>query len=181
VQFWQNHCQATESDSCDEYDETIFDENEGVPKPFHAWNSPPAKQKARAGDKQSENDEKLVAVLNKTEMMVLHFHQGCGLLHGGSRRSWACWDILALNPYFYRAPPSSTCCGTWAALRGNSNDSVQLLAAMGRKSNIGVGKSMVIRDYLVFFREIMRDLLAPGQRFFTLPGAPRLEILLNAV
>ena len=55
----------------------ILDEADGAPTPSDPLNSPPCKRKAVARDRRQ--DEELAAVLGKTEIMDLNFHQCSGL------------------------------------------------------------------------------------------------------
>jgi hypothetical protein len=68
---------AADQKTCAEYIEMRLDENEGAPKPTDVFRSPPGKRKAGACD-DIQSDANLAAVLNKTELMVLNFHQHCG-------------------------------------------------------------------------------------------------------
>ena len=57
--------------------EIILDEAKGSPKLSEALYSPPWKQKPDSLDRRI--NEELVAVLNKTAIMVFNFHQNSGL------------------------------------------------------------------------------------------------------
>jgi hypothetical protein len=64
-------------ENCADFIATILNEDDGAPTPNDPLNSPPCKRKADAHDRRQ--DEALAAVLTKTEIMILIFHQRTGL------------------------------------------------------------------------------------------------------
>ena len=123
-----------------------------APKPSDPVLSPPAKRKSDASD--GVRDAELAAVLSKTEIMILNFHQNGKL---SQRRGQALLSMVKHPEFKPEDLQSQTIVHLIRRLERPFQQSQMNTYNLWKEGDGDQKLELVVRDYLEVFREIMRD------------------------